>query len=407
MASEEGVIRLRSLLSKDAKVTDSVVDYMLNVLKMEGTADFASYFTEADYITGVVTEILDKTPAKGDALQRSRLRTAWELCRAELKQAITKKSTGDSESNWDTPLDPEVQKTQEQQFSKLYNLRFEPHACPSDALFARLYREFRRKSMSLVELSRVRSSSQQHCVMSPTHRRLASGISLTLDGEPELPDAAFSTPLQMLWALQVLTHGWIMTGTSVKQSLAKPGTTVVDASASDCFAYLHFVQEQVMRHPGPPAATTAWALERDRQTRAKARALFAEDWPWGEALRESRERHLAVLWTCGNASLKAEPVPVLDTAMAPPPAAQPQQPSRSATGSGGATSAAQCCPRFNSAAGCTARQKFCPLKLQHRCSAMLPGGKLCNAWQHGQHRCSGQPSSPPSGGGKGTKRKQP
>ena len=386
MSSEEGSVRLKTLLLREARCAEPVVDYMINIMKMDAIADFASFFSETDYLAGVVAEILDKTSCKGDPLQRSRLRTAWELCRAELKQALTKKSTGDpSDSNWDSPLDPDLQRNREATFTKLHNLRFEPHVCPSDALFGRLYREFKRRCLTVLELGKVRSAAQHQAVMgSSKTRRIMEGVSLTLDGEQDTADLSFATPLQVIWALQILTHGWIMTGTSQRDSVAKPGTTVVDASATECFAYLHFVIEQIMRHPGPPAQTTAWALERDRQTRAKARALFLDNWPWGEALRESRERHLAVLWTCGHSSLRAEPIPVLQqhapVLLSPAKTAQSAAPPP--------TAASECCPKFNSAAGCTSRQKFCPLKLVHKCSAMLPGGRLCGAWQHGKHRCS-------------------
>eukprot|EP00971_Amphidinium_carterae_P333016 6467480-Amphidinium_carterae.1 len=52
-----------------------------------------------------------------------------------------------------------------------------------------------------------------------------------------------------------------------------------------------------MEHPGPAHATIQWLLDRDMQTRAKARCLHQEKYPWAEALRVARETHLAVLWT--------------------------------------------------------------------------------------------------------------
>eukprot|EP00973_Karenia_brevis_P025742 3551468-Karenia_brevis.AAC.1 len=55
-----------------------------------------------------------------------------------------------------------------------------------------------------------------------------------------------------------------------------------------------------MAHPGPPKSTMHWISERDRQTRVKVRALHTEGWPFGEALTQTTQTHMAVLWTVGN-----------------------------------------------------------------------------------------------------------
>eukprot|EP00973_Karenia_brevis_P002036 277256-Karenia_brevis.AAC.1 len=57
---------------------------------------------------------------------------------------------------------------------------------------------------------------------------------------------------------------------------------------------------QSLAHPGPQADCIKWITERDRQTRVKARALYLEGWPWGEALLQVCEQNMAVLWTVGN-----------------------------------------------------------------------------------------------------------
>ena len=76
-----------------------------------------------------------------------------------------------------------------------------------------------------------------------------------------------------------------------------------------------------LTHPGPEGATVAYLLDRDRRTRIQARRLYlsADQWPWGEALRNAREKHCAVLWTVGQLLPTAVvPVAVLPALVAPP-----------------------------------------------------------------------------------------
>ena len=388
--ADEGITRLKNLLVREARLASEVVDYIMGPLKLECTADLAGFFSESDYSQGVVAEILDHTPMKGDRLQRSRLRTAWELCRADLKLALQTKATGEVEVDWDRPLDPDLQKTQEKTFFGIYNLKFEPASYPSDALFGRVYREFRRKCPSVMELSKVRSAAQSSTVMGArTVKRIADGVAITVDGPAEEHDTPFTSVMSVLWALRILCHAWAMTGTTQRDSLMRAGTKVRDADMSECFAYYDFVYETALRHPGTQQQAQAWIIERDRQTRAKARSLYLEDWPWGEALRESRERHLAVLWTCGSAGMRAEQIPV---AAGPRMAADPITPVRQPRAQALAASppqsptAAQCCRAFNSAAGCARRQRECPEGKLHRCSTAVGNG-ICGAWQHGRTAC--------------------
>ena len=136
-----------------------------------------------------------------------------------------------------------------------------------------------------------------------------------------------------------------------------------------------------MAHPGPSADTVAWLLDRDRQTRTKARTLTADGCPWGKALRMCWETHLSVLWTVGGVGVsQGVPVAIADRAVLAEASATvaaeryedlQAQPSH----------AGQLCPDYNSAHGC-GKQKFCPHGAWHLCSFILPDGTLCNSRDH-------------------------
>eukprot|EP00971_Amphidinium_carterae_P290146 5760948-Amphidinium_carterae.1 len=74
-----------------------------------------------------------------------------------------------------------------------------------------------------------------------------------------------------------------MTGTLEKDSRITPSTKVRDGSFSEGLAYHAFCTQKALEHPGSQQETIRWLLDRDQQTRAKARSLHLEGYPYGEA----------------------------------------------------------------------------------------------------------------------------
>ena len=201
-----------------------------------------------------------------------------------------------------TPLDQEVQANQEKSFREYYHLKFEPEAVPSDSLFGRLHREFEKNRPSVFDLAKIRTAAQGTAARGRLKRkRVGENLySDQPDDEKELPDLVFASVLEFVLALRVLVHGWSLVNTGKRKSRNQhAGGDVMDCDLSEGLAYLDFVQQRALEHPGTPQQVVAFLLDRDRQTRTKARTLYVDGWPWGEALREAREKHCAVLWTVG------------------------------------------------------------------------------------------------------------
>ena len=121
--------------------------------------------------------------------------------------------------------------------------------------------------------------------------------------------------MQVLWALLILLHGLVLTGTQRKPSKKRAGTMANDCDLSIAMAYWWYVYERAMQHPGLVQTLVAWLLDRDRRARSEARNLFNEGWPYGEALSEARERKLAVLWEFTNSKHALQEVPSLSESL--------------------------------------------------------------------------------------------
>ena len=100
-------------------------------------------------------------------------------------------------------------------FRSHYGISLEPAFLPADPLLARLYREFRRGSISVYPLGRVKSALAMGAACPRTKRRkLAEEIELNFAGnEQELLDSRLADPLIVRIAIEILVHGWGLAGT--------------------------------------------------------------------------------------------------------------------------------------------------------------------------------------------------
>ena len=391
---DEGIIRLRKHLA-DSKLPTEVVTFITDNLQLESISDFAGFFTESSYQDGVSSEILDHIASyKGNALMRGRLRTSWQLASAEFSQAVKRKANAvEDEAALDEPLDPAVRKQQEGSFAATYGgLKFAEQSTPSDFLFARVYREFKKQSLTVHDVENVRSAATQKTIMQRKTRRIgAEGLSISFN-EPDHHETGgqVTSVLEFLTALKILVQTWAMCGLALRESKLSPGTKIKDADLSACYAYLDFVTEHAIGHQGQPSEVLQWLIHRDRTTRSRARSLYADGWPWSEAIQECVDKHCAVIWTCANLTLASGSVSAVRLPANQPDNRAVNAPERTIPKTRQSQLSIQAnvtpCPHYNGPNGCSRKQKQCPLALAHVCSG-------CGAWQHNIHACPGNGKS--------------
>ena len=135
---------------------------------------------------------------------------------------MSRKASGESTEDFDQPLDSSMQKKVDADFKSLYNYVLSPDVTPSDPLFGRLFREFRKRCISVYPLVKVRSASQSPLLQSGKYRKIANDISVAVGNVQELPDLSFDSPMLLMWALRVLVNGWAKAGTGLVLSKLFP-----------------------------------------------------------------------------------------------------------------------------------------------------------------------------------------
>ena len=316
VAPEQSVEKLRKFLLNH-RVSPAIAKYMMDAppdgMGMEAISDFASYFTQSTFEDGCKTRIAENTADKDNAMAVGRLRTAWRMAQGELNKAVTEIQAGKASSeDWDLPLKEEEELQRKDACDKAYdNLQYDAESQPAATLVGRSFREFAnpKRELTLMPLKRMRSEAEYRNHPQNKRQKLldaGEGIELTYNRTTvKFPDLDFQTLLQVTAAMKLMSNMWTMTGAMIVDSKqeydaeARAYKKVRMIHMSQSMSYSDFFMRKAMEHPGQPDKVIAWLLDRDRQTRAKARQLFLQGWPWGEALLHSRDVLCQVLWTCG------------------------------------------------------------------------------------------------------------
>ena len=415
-AIDEGLIRFKHILSKECKLDDTVVTYMTDEMKLTSVSDFAGTFTKDTFAEMCKINIIDKidslTESTSSTAQCARVRNAWEICRAELDASLKRKINSAS-SDLDEPLDDLMRKEIGSNFEKIYAFKIPEELTPSATLMGRLYRELKSVTISVHDLTKVKTAVVNDAII-PKKRKIFGDMMMTMKGDEDDIHSPIGSPLQVILALTTLLNGYALCGTTQVDS-KRTSNKVRIAAYGDMMRYLSFVSQQANSHPGPPSKTTSWLLDRDTRTRSAARSLVLEGWPLGEALIDVMEKKMAVLWEVDgiadvpNASQRmaqslnyghdVSMFAIHDGQMATRPTSaaaagqfrQPPQADHQLRQQAGRTQ--ELCVPFNDHRGCTLKQRDCPTGGLHRCNNKLADGSVCNAWQHNRKNCTGTRSS--------------
>ena len=258
---------LHRLLTRDANLPENVVTQVKS-LGITSVTDFRSYWTATEYEEGVGTDVLDglseiRNGTPQWKLLRGRLRSAWELAGSEMAKQLARRSKTDPQEELDTPIDSDDRALQDEQFEKAYGgLSFEQEFVPADPLYGRLFREFRRRNISVYSLGRVRAAASYDLAHDKRLRKIADNL-YSKDDSYDPPNINFSSVLQLLVAARILANGWAMVGTRKLDSRLLPrldGTApqVRDCDLTEAIAYVDFLTMQSLTHPGPEPATVTY-----------------------------------------------------------------------------------------------------------------------------------------------------
>ena len=337
--------------------------------------DFVYLVTASDWEASL-KELVEGVPAlKGNRIAMARFKSAYECGTVALKQAAQPAAKSEDP---DELLPEGTMQQLNRDWTKRYSLHFEPWFEPSEQLRSRVYREWRKQSMTVIDAKKIRSMMHITTPKSKEQVDLPGGIQLQFDREYS---ANFRSVADYYAALGILAHCWAWSGNYFVQYNSEnilmcdlsSALSYADRAFRDCMEYGH--------------GSLNWLERNDTLTRGRMAMYVRRGWPASVSLIEAlRECHLewrspAVLPQPSS----PEPKPKSSRAE-PPPEPVGGPPTKRATPlksdahktvsmiKGGS----KLCKPYKDGRGC--RDPSCTSL--HQCDVKLPSGAPCLSKKH-------------------------
>ena len=358
-----------------SNVTRAWADAFIAHHRLESLEDFI-YIVDRSKWESSLKELADEVaPLRDNRLALARLKAAYESGHAAIQnaQAVDKSDASDL----DQPIPDNYFQQLDQEWKRSYGIRIEAHLDPSDSLRGRIWRELRRRSLTLLDMKKVKSVVGGSSPMDEERITLEGGVSLQFAKE------GYSSPkntIEYYLRLRTLCYAWAFCGNFKQKCL--DGTDRLVMPLEVALNYADFA----LRHTSSyGSGALHWLQRNDTLTRGNMCAKVRRGLTAAVALEEAlREAHLE--WRSPGVRLSEPSVfpetperpskrKFQDLSFTPPPPAPPK--GRALTVSM-AKGGRKLCKPWNDGRGCT--NKNCDDL--HACDIRLPDGSACMSRSH-------------------------
>ena len=265
---------------KRARLEPSWIQEFCQSLKIETLEDYIYLFNKSSWENEIETHLQSIPALKDNRLALSRFKAAYEAGAAAIKNARDVASKIDADKDLDEPLG-EVQMSQLMaDWKKSYDLDMDPQLEPADTLRGRVFREFKRKSMTVLEMRKIKTVVSA-CVPSTTEVAvLSDSLALQLKREQISP---IKDVVQYYWRLRTLCYCWAFCGNWMM--VDHDGVSRKMMTLTEALSYADNALREAMTYG---AGSLSWLERVDTLTRGRMASLVRRGWSAGQALKEAR-----------------------------------------------------------------------------------------------------------------------
>jgi len=406
-----------------SRVHQLVID-LIRMEGMETLSDFVRGFRAEKYERQLeaFNDRVNDEAVKGRRVSQARLKAAWLAGSEALKNQVTvaNSSSGavkEDPRDWEDPLPVMDHQSMNENFKTAYNIVIEDHLYPCDGLQARVWREFRRCTLTVTEVGKMRSLLMEKAGKSSETHSILPNVDITYSA---IPDYVPNTVVGYYWGLRVMAYAWAKAGNYLVDSKTKEGSKVTMMPLDVALNYADTRLRVAMNCGLPPGEQLAWLERKDRMTRGVMAGLVRQQFPAQEALKQALVDTAADWTTLKGREVVGAHAGLVDpdhgsggSSSTPPwlkgaKGAVSKAPGKSAKAKGDSKGKAKgkgskggvtskigkmasttkdghkICGAFNAAKGCVANVQKCPQWGKHICGYIVnEEGKICSDTNHG------------------------
>ena len=360
---------LRSCFSA-SNVKDSWRDEFIAKHSIETLDDYI-YMVDGTKWEQSVTDLCNAVASLRDnRVAQARFKAAYEAGQFAIKQ-VTQVSA--KQTDLDEPLPEATFSQMSRDFKARYDVEWDPALDPSDTLRARVFREFKRQTITVIDMKKVKSIVTSSHPKAQESVTLGNGLKLEFDRDV-VNDV--SGMVQYYMAMRVLMHAWAWAGSY--QTKDYDGVDRTMATLSQCLGY---ADEALRLCAEYGSSSVSWLHRNDTMTRGKVSSLVRRGYTAGSALMEAmRQSHIE--WRSPVApprptpEERKRPQPSPEV-VAPPPKRERMVKSDAFQTISMVKGGKKICKPFNDGRGCPGN-----CNQIHGCDVKLPSGKPCLSQKH-------------------------
>ena len=251
--------------------------------KIDTLEDFCYLVRSTDWEKSLEDLVLACPSLKDNRIAVARFKAAYETGMQAIKQAS--QVAKPSPETMDEPL-PESTNTQlTKDFKAKYGIELDPHLDPCDALRARVYREFRKGSITVLDVKKVRNIMASSVPKSQESVSLPGGIKLEFDRDLPMD---ISSSIQYYFGLRTLMYAWSWAGSYVAKDIDGKDKTMAPLTITQGYA-----DDSLRCCVEYGQSSLIWYQRNDTLTRGKVASLVRRGHTIGSAIPEAlRQTHL-------------------------------------------------------------------------------------------------------------------
>ena len=285
---------LKSCL-KNAEVHEKLQEHLMdegdNGCGFKTLRDFAASYTENDHVAELDLIWQAHEETKKARVYRGRLHSAWLAAHhadKHLEAATPGGASGGTPASelidWEAPLEDRDREEMGDEWKKRYSLPLDAHVLPGEPLESRIYREFRRFSLTVTRIEKMKSVFHERQPDKIVETAVSSRCKMV---ENLGTSFAPSSVVDYYFGLRTLANAWGRAGNYEVDSVAKESTRVLMMPMHVGLDYADRCLQISTTGGLPFHEQLDWLRRKDFLTRTLMTNLIRERWPAGEALAKA------------------------------------------------------------------------------------------------------------------------
>lgn len=354
-----------------ANLSEGWIKEFLSVHKITTLDDFVYLVNSAEWERSLQA-LVEATSFKQDRIAGARFKSAYLAGQQALKQSLEVSPIADDP---DQPLPESTTQQLNRDWDRKYSIKWESFVDPADSLRARVYREFKKFTMTLIECRKIKSILTYSMPKAHEEVHLQGGVKIAFDKEVVTD---IKNVIDYYFALRTLAVAWSWGGNWTTKDRSGRDVPMMDLSTA-----LGYADRALADCATYGRNSLTWLARNDLLTRGTMASLMRQQWSAGEALTESLRQH-HVDW---KSPAMQGIIPEVEVKRKSPEPSRYSGPdakrARNLKADGLVTismikGGQKLCKHWNDARGC--RQKQCPNL--HQCDVKMPSGKPCLSKTH-------------------------